>query len=482
MTELKNKLLTFQSIQELTGGNWITPPQYPDISLKGGAFDTRALGNADIFFAWQGENSDGHQYLNQLEESHIKLIIVEKTVPGVGNKAILQVNDTMEALHGIAADLIKGFKGQIVNITGSSGKTTTKEWMKHIVNGHRNLLTNIGSFNNHIGCPITILGIEEKHDLLILEMGTSGPGELTALSAIAPADISVLLNVGHAHLGKFRGLDDIYRAKLELFKHQRNNAISLIPFGDERLKNFLPDGNWTYFGEGSPDFSWQCLKVDPESRSQDIRFETPDGSKTVTVPRLGDYVGELLAAIIAVCYHLGLNWEQIRTGIGSLPYEKGRAIFSRGINEVLILDDTYNGNPESVIAMLKLITSLQMKQTLGVVGNLAELDDDLSESGSYIIERIPDGLSHLFLGGDTGQILLPLLQDRYPGLRLSYFETIQELIDNLAKMTDADTIIGVKGSRSAHMERVVLGLKGKYTNCALNRCLKMAMCETCDQF
>lgn len=474
-----NKLLTFDRIREITHGTWLQEPENGDEIVKGGSFDTRQLGDADIFFAWKGENSDGHDYLGMLSNSGIRLIIVEKDVHRVGDIAMLKVDDSQKALQQMARELVRGFEGKVVTITGSSGKTTTKEWLRHLLEGKKTFVTNPGSFNNHIGCPITILNLESHHELLVLEMGTSGLGELELLTSLVPADISVLLNVGYAHLGKFGSRDNVYRAKSEIFSHQAADAISIIPYGDDRLASFLPGRTYTTFGQGSPDFSWRYLKTDPLNRSQTLSFSSPFGAQAVTVNQLGSFVGDLLSAILAVSYHLGLTWDEIEPRLQSLPQEKGRAVFLKGVNDVMILDDTYNANPQSVIGMLKTISSLDVRRIIAVVGNLAELEEGMAESSVYILENFPAEITDLVLSGETGEILFPLIQDRYPNTRTCFIESPLEIVRYLLPLANKETVIGVKGSRSSHFERIVYGLQGKPFSCDLVRCGKLPMCGTC---
>ncbi|MBU2513355.1 UDP-N-acetylmuramoyl-tripeptide--D-alanyl-D-alanine ligase [bacterium] len=476
-----NKLLNYEIIQSITNGLWITKPGNPTKILRGGAFDTRQLGDAQIFFAWKGENSDGHLYLNQLETSGIELILVEQEVDKVGDIPILKVVDSLSALQQLAKTLVAGFEGKVVNITGSSGKTTTKEWLKHIINGHRQLLTNVGSFNNHIGCPITILNMEREHELLALEMGTSGSGELLTLTSIAPADIAVLLNVGHAHLGMFGSLEKTYQAKMEIFSNMKQQSVMLIPYGDERLVQLLENRQVEFFGQGSPEFSWECLSIDPFQRTQTIQFITPFGSKTVVVNRLGEYVGNLISCILAICYHLGLSWAEIEPGLSSLPTEKGRSVFHRSKDGTLILDDTYNANPESVIQMLKTICLLPAERYVGVVGNLAELDEGMKESAGYILNHLPEKLTDLILSGETGKILFHLVKEHHPHLNIRYFDSIAEMADYLISIMEEKVVIGVKGSRSAHLERIVYVLKGETVSCPLERCSKLCACSQCKE-
>lgn len=475
-----NQILTFSRIQSLTNGQWLSLPQHPEQTIRGGAFDTRHLGDAEIFFAWKGEQSDGHAYLQHLAGSGIKLAIVEKDVSVPEGPAVLKVSSSLQALHQLAAWLVEGFNGSVVTITGSSGKTTTKTWLTHILRDHFDLLSNPGSFNNQIGCPMTILSLSEEHELLLLEMGTSGPGELDLLSRIAPADIAVLLNVGHAHLGKFGSLENIYRAKTEIFHYRRNHALAVVPFGDKRLKPYLPTGRICYFGQQAPAFSYQIDHVDSRHLSQTIRFETPEGSESVTVNHPGRYVGELLSAALAVCYHLGLGWRDVKPQLSSLPQEKGRATFVTGINGALLLDDTYNANPESMINMLDTICALEMEQCIGVVGNLAELEQDMRESAGFIVSRLPKKLTALILSGDSARILVPAIQAQRPDLRVIRADAVTEIIDQLRPNLTSQTVVGIKGSRSAHMERVLLGLTGQGFNCLLERCTRLNRCDICE--
>jgi len=477
-----NKLLNFSIIKDVTKGEWRTAPKNLHESLTGGSFDTRSLGDADIFFALEGEQSDGHLYLKQLDGSGIRLIVVEKDVDPVGDIAILKVESTLGALHSMARKLAAMFNGRIISITGSSGKTTTKTWLRHTLNKRFNVLANIGSFNNQIGCPITILSIQPEHDILILEMGSSGLGELELLSSIAPADISILLNVGHAHLGKFGSLENTYIAKTEIFSHRRKNAVSFIPFSDLKLRHYLNNLSCEYFGKGSPEFSWEQVSVNPIKREQKIKFNSCSGERTAVVNCIGEYAGELLSGILAICCKLGMIWEDIESGLTDLPQEKGRSIFLKGQNDVLVLDDTYNANPESVISMMRTICSVDAKKYVAVIGNLAELDAGLLESADYIIDNFPDKITDLVLSGDTGRILRPLIEEKFPEVKTVYHESVVDIVLELQKSLNDKTVIGVKGSRSSHLERVVYALTGKTTTCRLSRCGRLNMCIACEKF
>jgi len=476
-----NRLLDFSLIAEITGGEWVTPPQDPNRILTGGAFDTRSLGNAEIFFAWQGENSDGHSYLHHLRGTDIKLAIVERPVPAQTEIAILQVPDSMKALHQLARYLARQFKGKIINLTGSSGKTTTKTWLTHILREHFHLLSNPGSFNNQIGCPVSVLSMQADHELMILEMGASEPGDLELLSSIAPADIALLLNVGHAHLGKFGSLENTYRAKAEIFANLREDAVIIVPAADRRLTRYLPDRPVITFGREGADVSFRVVETDGKGFRQTIAFQSELGNHQLVINQPGEYVGELLSAILAVCRQLGLSWQDLEGKLGRLPQEKGRSTFLDGLNGSKLLDDTYNANPESTVNMLKTICSLEMRRTVGVVGNLAELEKNLSSSADHIVDGIPGGITDLILSGETGEILLPLIRQRWPKINTRLAGNIREVVTVVKPMLDAQTVVGIKGSRSSHMERVVLELTGSRFSCQLEKCFRLNRCDVCEK-
>ena len=457
------------------------PPREPFHILVGGAFDTRAIGNAQIFFAWKGRCSDGHHYIDQLNGTSIRLAVIEREVPTIGELALLKVSDSLQALQNLASKLAAEFKGKIISITGSCGKTTAKTWLEHLLSARFRVLCSEKSFNNSIGCPTTVMHLRAEHDVIVLEMGTSGTGELEMLSGLFPADISVLLNVGHAHLGKFGSREAIYRGKTEIFSHHRKDATFLIPFQDTRIREFMPSMSYSFFGKGSPQFSWKLDAVDAKRHRQSFTFQTPEGARTAWVNQLGNHVGETLSALMAICHQLGMDWEDIASRLETLPQEKGRSIVSFGIHHVTILDDTYNANPESVVNMLHTLCSLKARRYVGVIGNLAELEADLSESANVVVENIPSRLTHLILTGETGKILSKLIEKRYSALETIYLESLVDVIDRARRYCDDSTAIGVKGSRSAHMERVVHALFGKKVSCDLAVCGLLQMCSGCEK-
>lgn len=477
MQQTNSSDLSFAQIQTLAEGTWAVAPKDPDETLWGAGFDTRKLQEEQIFFALSLGGGDGHAYLHNLKGSKVKLAVVERPVPPIEGIAYLVVSDSLKALHQIAHWKAQSFPGKIIALTGSCGKTTTKTWMRHLLSADYKVQANPGSFNNHIGCPITLLSLLPQTEILILEMGTSGTGELELLSRIAPADVTLLLNVGHAHLGKFGSPEALLEAKMEIFLHQRLGARSVIPGFDRRIASRM-QGDYLTYGPNTA-FRWEFLGQDGAKGTQRLRLFSPKGTEEVEAPHLGAYVPELLSAILAVFYALGIEVQNLAQGVATLPQEKGRSTLLLGKKGERVLDDSYNANPESLVNMMTTLTQLDGDCFVACVGNLAEMDENLLLSGEVILKGIPKGLTHLLMCGSTAQSLSPLIQSIYPALEVQTFKEPLDMLDTLEPLRKPGTNIGIKGSRSAHMERLVLALTGTVVRCSLERCGLLQNCATC---
>ena len=469
-----NSLLTYQDIQKVTSGHWLTEPSDFSKPLYAAAFDSRDLAGAEIFFTLPGER-DAHQFLPKLAGSSIRLVLVTQEVPPIEGAAILMVADALKALHDLARFQSKRFQGKIIALTGSSGKTTAKSWLLHLLLPYFKVIANQGSFNNHIGCPLTILGIKQDTEILILEMGTNGMGELELLSDIAPADYTLLLNVGHAHVGMFGSLENTYLAKMEIFSQQRPGGLAILPAEDPKLMELSQGLHRSTFGREDGNYRYELL--DQQPNLQRIRLSRPKGTREFEVKLAGQHVPITLSALMVILDDLGI-WEKLPEQL-KLPIEKGRGVLLQSGAGATLYDDTYNANPESLVNMLQSLMRIPGGLHLAVIGNMGELDDGLMDSAQVILEGIPKDLDQLFLIGQTGQTLAPLIQEAHPQILVRYFETLRSLIEEVRKLDQEGAVIGVKGSRSSHMERVILALQGRNILCLQPYCGHLMMCSAC---
>ncbi|MDX2469097.1 MAG: UDP-N-acetylmuramoyl-tripeptide--D-alanyl-D-alanine ligase [SAR324 cluster bacterium] len=475
MASIINILLTYKKAAEVTAGQWVTTPNDEMLSLSGAAFDSRQLGEAEIFFTLEGAR-DAHDFLPSLVGSNIKLVVVTKDVPALKGMAILKVTDSLKALQDLASHQAQQAQAKIIAITGSSGKTTAKAWLNYLLSPHFKVQASPGSFNNHIGCPVTILDLEQDTEILILEMGTNGLGELDLLSSIGLADFTLLLNVGHAHVGKFGSFENTYKAKLEIFNHQKAGALSIVPHFDPKILDQTQHLKPITFGAGG-DYSAVVLAT--ENYSQTLELTTPKVKYQFTLNQLGEYVGSTFAALAVILEHFGVLGLTLQTL--KLPQEKGRSTLLKSGLGATLLDDTYNANPESVINMLTTLASLSEETKVGVIGNLGELDEDLATTASLIVDNIPAGITHLFFTGASGELLAPLVVAKYPDITTEFCPSLKNLFQKIEPLNREGVAIGVKGSRAAHLERIILLLGGRQINCLVESCFHLKNCGSCGE-
>ncbi len=475
MASILNSLLTCKKAAEITGGSWVSAPNDENQNLIGAAFDSRQLGDAEIFFTLAGAR-DAHEFLPSLEGSKIKLVVVTKEVPPLQGMAILKVTDSLKALQDLARHQATEAKAKIIAITGSSGKTTAKAWLSYLLTPHLKVQASPGSFNNHIGCPVTILGLKRETEVLILEMGTNGLGELDLLSSIGLADFTLLLNVGHAHVGKFGSLENTYKAKLEIFNHQKAGATSIVPYFDPKILGQTTDLSPISFGAGG---DYSCEVVDTKDYGQTLELTTPKTKYTFTLNQLGEYVSSTFAALAVILDHFGLLEKTAETL--QLPQEKGRSTFLKSGLGATLLDDSYNANPESVINMLKTLAGLKEETKVGIIGNLGELDADLTTTAPLIVGNIPSGVTHLFFTGESGKVLAPLVAAKHPQITTDYCASLKDLFHLIEPFNKEGVAIAVKGSRAAHLERIILLLAGSRVNCLKDSCPQLRNCSACEE-
>lgn len=453
-------MLTGNSIQAITQGEWIVKLADPKVTIRGATFDTRQVIDQHIFFCWQGEQADGHNFVNKLAATSIKLIIAEKIIAVPDGIALLLVKNSLESLHKIAQWLASNFRGDIIALTASSGKTTTKNWLSAILANKFNVLQSQKNFNNHIGCPITMLDLQPHHNLIILEMGASSIGEIELLTKIINPSISILLNVGLAHLGMFGCLANTYKAKLEIFKNNRKNAVGFIP-NDSTLKKMVKKLNSPKFKIFDTTTEIKCELLEANFEQFKMLFDITIGkiTKKIWIPTFGVHLSSSISLICSVATHLDLSWEQIQTGLTKLPIIDSRMAPIKLNQNRYIIDDTYNANPDSVINLLNSMAIIKKLKKIAVIGELAELEEGLTHSANYIIQRLPNQIDKILFLGKTGKILVDAINRSNKPINCEFCANKKQALQKIQQYFTANTVIGIKGSRSSKMEQLVKTLQ-----------------------
>ncbi len=426
--------------------------------------DTRQLQAGDLFVALVGERFDGHDYLAEAARLGAVGAIVSKLVDAP--IAQIVVADTLAGLQDYARSWRGDFAGAVVGITGSNGKTTTKQLVAAVLAARGSVLATEGNLNNHIGVPLTLARLRDQASAVI-EMGANHPGEIAALAAIARPRIGVVTQAGDAHLEGFGSRAGVARAKGEMFESLGEGGIAIINADDAYA------GLWSQLAGAARPIRFG-LSPQADVRADDIaqhefddgrsgmRFmlSTPDGRAPVLMPLPGRH-NVLNALAAAACGHaLGLSPQQIADGIAQVQPPKGRVGYKLTAGGARVIDDSYNANPTSLAAGLQLLAAMpgQRWAVLGGMGELGPQSDALHAEAGRLAQAL--GLDRLYAVGP----MAAHYASGYGGQARIYstHEALaQALLADLAGVADAQALaLLVKGSRAARMETIVQALVG----------------------
>ena len=441
--------------------------------FTGVSIDSRTTKAGDCFFAIPGENSDGHDYVADALAKGAVCAVVKREFDDskFADKAILKVGDTIEALGDFAREYRRqgGFK--VVAVTGSVGKTTTRQIAYHALSRHFRVVQAPKNFNNNIGLPLTLLGADPKDQIIIAELGTNHPGEIVCLTRIAQPDIAVVTNVYPAHLEGFGDLQTIIQEKLSISEGLRRDGVLIINADFDRLIDACRAKGVTFMTFGrlvGSDYRVQDITYDGFGSSFTIYGLGQSGNGTqicLPIPGLGNVQNALAAW--AICSQCGLSIYDFAHAVKTLPNVPMRAEPLQ-IGTLTVLNDCYNANPASMKNALDILTRLyavsdsaQKGRLVFVCGDMAELGEQAealhNELGASIARA---NVQVLLAVGRFAKITAAAAKSAAEyALRVECFEDGLSACNNLAQFIEHYDIILVKGSRTAKLEMAVEKLK-----------------------
>jgi UDP-N-acetylmuramoyl-tripeptide--D-alanyl-D-alanine ligase len=435
------------SVHGLTAG--------PDAMVTGWSVDSRTLQPGDLFFALRGPLHDGHAYVAEVFEKGAVAAVVEESSEARGT--VLRVEDTLRALQKLAAWARREWRGGVVAVTGSAGKTTTKDLIAEMLATEMTTAKTQGNLNNHVGLPLSLLRLEETARVAVLEIAMNHAGEIRDLAAIARPDVAVVTNVGYAHIENFASIEDIAAAKQELVQSLGDAGTAVLNTDDARVAAFASShkGRTVLYGQ-SPD---------AQVRAEDVEYSRADGTPGVRF-RVGPVhfesaltgrhsVSNLLAAIaVAGLYEIGA--ERLRQTVQQLTPGKmrGERLQHQG---VLIYNDCYNSNPDAVRAMLEVLRDTPARRRIAVLGEMLELgrwaEPLHREVGNYVAVCGFD-----VLVGIRGAAFHMVDAVKRAGLTTAaafFFDHPEEAGRLLRTLAQPGDVILFKGSRGVHVERAL---------------------------
>lgn len=430
-----------------------------DVSFARVTTDTRKVQPGDLFVALKGEHFDGHEFVAQAASLGAAAALVSRSLDS--DLPQIVVADTLTTLQEYAAAWRQDFELPVVAVTGSNGKTTTKQMLAAIFAARGPVLATAGNFNNHIGLPLTLLSLRQQHRTAVIEMGASHAGEIALLTRLTRPDVGVITQAGDAHLEGFGSREGVARAKGELFAGL-HRGVAVINADDAYAplwRELAASASMITFGvEAQADV---CARnIEPLAAGGGTRFElcAVGSRQTVNLPLPGRHnvCNALAAAACAVA--LGMDLHDIAAGLAQVQSAQGRVTWKTTPQGARLLDDSYNANPTSLNAGMELLATLPGERWL-VLGDMAELGGDalrLHEQAGITARRL--GLNRLYAVGELAGAAA-----RAFGNGGHTFATHDALAVALRPELDDNVALLVKGSRSARMERVVAALSQEQT-------------------
>jgi len=428
--------------------------QGADRPFEGVSTDTRTIREGQLFFALQGPNFDGRDYVGTAREQGAAAAIVSTHVNDEATQIL--VDDAKAALGRFAAAWRQEHDTMVVGITGSNGKTTLKELIAACLRRQATTLATQGNLNNDIGMPLMLTRIDATHRYAVLEMGANHAGEIAYLASLASPDVVVITNAGAAHLEGFGSIDGVARAKGEILQDAKRPRAAVLNAEDpyfDYWASLVSDVDTLSFGfRDSADV--RADDIVAGASGTNFTLHIADESVVVALPLVGVHNVRNACAAAAVAHALGVALDDIRAGLEDVSPVAGRLQPVRGVHGATLFDDSYNANPLSVIAAAEFLSALPGESWL-VLGDMKELGDDASEMHREVGEAVrASGVNRLFAYGDLASSAVEGF-----GENARWYGSIDALVDELSEALTADVSVLVKGSRSMRMERVVDALR-----------------------
>lgn len=412
--------------------------------------DSRQMTNGGMYIPLKGERFDGHNFIESAFQTGAQAIISEKNV-NYEDKIVIKVKDTHQALKDMASYLRNHRPVKVVGVTGSVGKTSTRDMVYSVVKQKYKTLKTEGNYNNEIGLPLTILRYHDE-EVLVLEMGMNHLQEMSRLSMIARPDIACITNVGTAHIGELGSRENILKAKLEIINGMKEGSTLIINQDNDMLQTVeLPHLNVVRVGKGK-EASIQASHIVLEEKKSSFEVEYQGKKEIIEVPVQGEHNISNALIAIAVGIELNISLEDIKKGIQEFKLTKNRMDILEK-NHKTVIDGTYNASVDSMKSSIDVLANYK-KRKVAILADMLELGDYSQqlheEVGSYVASK---GIDILVCVGKEAKYIYQKARESMKDVY--YFESNQEVIARLDELLKEDDVILVKGSHSMNLKEVV---------------------------
>ncbi len=457
------KEISISEILSATDGKLISGNT--DDTINCVCIDSRKVTKGSLFVPLVGENTDGHNYIQNAFESGAKVSFCQ---PGKSSDtfggAIIEVDSTLDALQKLAKYYRSKFRIPFIGVSGSVGKTTTKEMIATVLSENLKVLKTEGNYNGQIGLPLTIFNLDDTHEAAVLEMGVSKFGEMEKLADIADIDIAVITNIGLSHIENFKDMKNTCAEKLKMIK--KDNGIVLLNGDSPALTEAKPSNplqKIIFFGmNGSYPYKFEDISF--HNSNTEFTLVTDNFKDTVTIPCLGMHNVYNALAAIGVASELGIHFEDIKRGLMKFKNVGMRQqVFN--LRDIVLVDDSYNASPDSVKSSAKILRNINSEgKNVLVIADMLELGDRSKEihfeTGRYIAL---EGIDVLITIGENAKYLSEGALSVKSDLQSYYCSGNDEAFEVLKNILQKNDKVLIKGSRGMHTDEISAKIKEYYS-------------------
>lgn len=444
--------LSLDEVVKAVDGELLKSPK--EYTAKKVSTDTRKIEKDTLFIALKGANFNGNSYVKEACEKGANLCIVDELFFDLNEikdeSGIVKVKDTRKALMDLAKFYREKLGLKVIGVTGSVGKTSTKDLLAAILSSKYKVFKTKGNFNNDIGLPLMVLELDKSYDIAILEMGMSALGEIERLVNIANPDMAVISNIGICHIEHLKTRENILKAKMEITTNFSENSVLAVNGNDDMLCNVSSDKFKVIKAGIGEDFEIYAKDITINELSSDFTVVTPEGSIKLHLDMPGMHNVQNIMPDIAIARELGLTLEEIKEGLNNLEATSMRFEII-DMKDYKVIDDTYNSSPAACRTSTDVMVNLPSKRKICVFGTMKQLGEESEKEhrgiGQYAKEK---GIDLLLCCGDFSENIAEGF-----GQNCKVYKDKPSLIKDLKSIIQKDDLILVKASRGMHFEDIV---------------------------
>lgn len=454
--------ITISDLKKISGSEFLNKELMQPIS--GISIDSRKLKEGDLFFAIKGENFDGHNFVDEVISKGASAVVIEKSQTEKFQSKkypLVIVEDTVKALGELANIYRKKFDVKIIGLTGSNGKTTTKEMIARVLSSKYKTLKTEGNLNNNIGVPLNLFRLDKSYELAVIEMGINHFGEMKVLCEIADPDYGLITNIGNAHIEFLESPEKIAEEKGELFKYlKKKNGFAFVNADEKLIKKQAKDvkRKLTFGFNSNSDVRGKIQSLNNLAQPS-LKVSYKGKSEFINLPTFGIHTAQNALCAISVGLKFGISLKKIKQELESFQsYDKRMQLIEAG--NFTIINDAYNANPDSMRMAIKTLSMMNgYSDKLAVLGDMLELGKDSEkyhrELAHYLKEN---GIEKAFFFGEFTQ----LSHEEAQSLKLfsKHFDDKKKLAEEILSLLPEGSLILLKGSRKMKMEEIIEYLKG----------------------